>query len=97
MLVLLSLVYFLIMAGGSYIWCLHCERVYQKKSMKLEYLGQKGEYCAYPGCGGSVLVDGWPWSKIRKSNPDYPKVPEIGVVYPLYGFLDKKELCDETT
>ena len=39
--------------------------------------------CPYPDCAGDEW-DGWPWETIRESHPEYPEIPEIGHVYPLY-------------
>ena len=64
-------------------WCLHCERAYFAGEFKFdEYLDLM---CPYPECDGSIMLDRWDWVEIRAANPGYPKIPEKGVRYPLYG------------
>jgi hypothetical protein len=64
------------------VWCLHCERAYQKGERRL--MGGL-DMCPYPGCDGDAVIDQWKWSRIREVNPRYPEVPERGVVYQLHG------------
>lgn len=63
----------------KYKWCLHCECVYEDLGTE-EFL-YDGE-CPY--CGASVFLDGWPWSRVREVNPEYPKSPKVGGYYPMY-------------
>ena len=74
-----------------YVWCLHCQRTY----MRGEYRIFKGETfvvnhvkydtsfeaCPYEDCNGSVLTDAFDWNYFREHYPDYPEIPERGVVY----------------
>lgn len=74
-----------------YVWCLHCERTY----MRGEYRKVEGETfvvnhvkydtsyegCPYEDCNGSALVDAFDWNYFREHYPDYPEIPERGVVY----------------
>lgn len=78
--------------GSSlYVWCLHCQRTY----MRGEFRKVKGETfivnhvkydtsyeaCPYEDCDGSVLGDAFDWNYFREHYPDYPEIPERGVVY----------------
>ncbi len=74
-----------------YKWCLHCQRTY----MRGEYRKVEGETfvvnhvkydtsyegCPYEDCNGSALVDAFDWNYFREHYPDYPEIPERGVVY----------------
>jgi len=42
------------------------------------------QMCPYPDCSGSTVLDGWNWEDIRERHPEFPEIPEHGVVYPLY-------------
>jgi hypothetical protein len=64
---------------NQFVWCLHCETVHTLEDWK-----KNGRFCPQPGCDGSRL-DEWPWDEVRGHNPDYPRVPEIGKGYPMYG------------
>lgn len=70
---------------GEWAWCLHCERAYNKKDIRWDE--RSGLYmCAYEECNGDAWLDAtWDYASIREMNPDYPLVPEIGKVYPMYG------------
>jgi len=65
----------------SFRWCLHCERTYKRGEFRFV---DGGEFCPYEDCDGHIFVDGWPWVKVRKANPQYPEIPEPGKVYSLY-------------
>ena len=69
--------------GGStnYLWCLHCERAYQRGKFRR---GGGLQMCPYPGCDGDTVMDGWDWAKLQGAHPNYPDVPVDGVRYPLY-------------
>ena len=58
----------------DYSWCFECEKAF-KKSGKCPY------------CDASVY-DIWGWTKVRLPSEfrqeEYPEIPEIGKVYPLY-------------
>jgi hypothetical protein len=63
----------------GWTWCLHCERV-----SRTEDWDANGCCCPQVDCDGGPL-DGWQWTRIREANPSYPKTPEAGKHYPLYG------------
>lgn len=68
---------------GPYLYCIHCERAYERG-----YFRQIGDLqmCPYAGCDGDAVIDAWAWDDIADSdNPTYPAVPELGKVYPMYG------------
>jgi hypothetical protein len=66
----------------NWVWCLHCERC----SMESEWIG--GD-CPYGDCDGSIL-DMCDWSSIREHHLEYPTIPLMDKIYPLYG---RRELC----
>ncbi len=66
---------------SDFMWCLHCERTYNRGAFRDE---NGFQMCPYQGCDGSTVVDGWDWEDVRDHHPDYPHVPQDGVVYPLY-------------
>ena len=73
-----------IFGGGErsdYLWCLHCERAYRRGEYRLVHGLQM---CPYEDCDGDTVMDGWDWAQIRDGHPEYPEVPEMGKVYPLY-------------
>lgn len=76
--------HFVIVAGPrkSWLWCLHCERAYPLGSYRLV---EDLQMCPYSECRGDTVLDLWAWQKIREDNPHYPEIPELGIVYPLYG------------
>jgi hypothetical protein len=39
--------------------------------------------CAYEGCDGDALLDGWDYEE-RRVECGWPEVPEKGIVYSLY-------------
>lgn len=64
----------------NYSWCLHCERAAPNK----EWGSKEWPRCPYPDCDGGP-GDRWEWTRIREVNPEYPALPERGVVYGMYG------------
>lgn len=58
----------------EYTWCLHCNKTFKK-----------ADECPYCGTG---FGDVWGWTGVRLPSEfrdsEYPKIPEIGKVYPLY-------------
>jgi len=66
---------------SKHFWCRHCERTYKQDEFR-----QVGELqmCPYQDCNGDTVIDAWPWEDVRKGNPDYPRVPERGKVYPFH-------------
>lgn len=63
---------------SKYLWCLHCNQV----DMRTGWVFNNGS-CPYEGCSGGAF-DAMKWSMIRGDNPDYPKVPDYDVRYPIY-------------
>jgi len=64
---------------ANYWWCLHCEKVHTGKAWEAN-----DWWCPGEGCDGSLL-DAIAWKDWpRQNHPEYPKVPKIGVYYPLY-------------
>ena len=73
---------------GDWLWCLHCERVYQAG----EYREQKKlQMCPYEGCNGDTVLDAWTWESLREIHPEYPKIPTRETLYPLYGKGDHEK------
>ncbi|MCX7178191.1 MAG: hypothetical protein NTX56_05240, partial [Proteobacteria bacterium] len=72
----------LVVPRKAWNWCLHCERAYPQGSYR--QVG-KLQMCAYQGCDGDAVIDIWEWRKIRGYNPGYPEIPELAVVYAMYG------------
>jgi len=63
-------------------WCLHCERTSTRH--QLVYDNELGfSMCNQDDCDGGPM-DLWEWEKVVECNPEYPLVPQIGRVYPLY-------------
>lgn len=67
---------------SDYLWCLHCERAYNKK----DHRNVDGlELCAYEGCNGDTVLDARDWKKVREGREEeYPEIPVAGKIYPLY-------------
>lgn len=65
-------------------WCLHCERTYFEDEQQ-QFTCDLGSMflCHYDDCDGSEY-DRRPWQYIRKYHPEYPEVPEKGIMYSLY-------------
>jgi hypothetical protein len=66
---------------SNYLWCLHCERTFERNTARIE--GQL-QMCAYEDCNGTLFADAWNWEKVRDYRPEYPVIPELGQSYPLY-------------
>ncbi|MCG3149378.1 MAG: hypothetical protein PCFJNLEI_02838 [Verrucomicrobiae bacterium] len=66
---------------SDFLWCLHCERTYNRGAYRLV---DGLQMCPYPDCDGDTVLDGWDWEQVREANPDYPLIPEEGKQYPLY-------------
>lgn len=66
---------------SDFLWCLHCERAYNRGAYrKVDGL----QMCPYDGCDGDTVIDAWDWERVRTGRGrDYPAVPEEGKVYPL--------------
>jgi len=66
---------------SEYQWCIRCERAYKQGEHRL----MDGlMMCPYEDCDGDTVMDGWLWPSVRQDHPEYPEVPEMGKVYPLY-------------
>ena len=68
-------------ARSKFLWCLHCERTYERGKWRNE--GDL-QMCPYPNCSGDAVIDAWDWATVREYHPDYPETPEIGKCFPLY-------------
>jgi hypothetical protein len=67
--------------GSPFLWCLHCERTYERG--KWRNVGNL-QMCPYIDCGGDAVIDAWDWATMRRNHPSYPEQPEPGKAYPLY-------------
>jgi hypothetical protein len=68
---------------GEWVWCLHCERTYNKKDMRWDE--RSGLYlCAYKDCDGDAFGDAWSYLSLMKAHPNWSDVPEHGKVYGMY-------------
>lgn len=65
---------------SDYLYCIHCERAFKNDGNDM--------LCHYEDCNGGV-GDLWNWDSVRLTGKyreeEYPKIPEIGKQYPLYG------------
>ena len=64
---------------SNYLFCLHCERTYERG--KYRHIGGL-QLCPYLNCDGDTVVDALDWELIRDHHPDYPANPAFGKVYP---------------
>jgi hypothetical protein len=65
-------------ARSAYLWCLHCERTYERgKWRTIDGL----QLCPYLECDGDTVLDGIDWAKIRAANLSYPEKPSWGTRY----------------
>ena len=71
---------------NCYTWCLHCERCYPADFSDAAYFMP----CFYKDCDGSRFGDGWAWHYVREGHENYPAIPEMNVVYPMYGGVPKR-------
>ncbi len=77
---------------GDWVWCLHCEKVYQYGEYREEKVAKRWRHlvgaiiqmCPTDECSGGQ-GDMWTWARVREVNPGYPEIPMRGVLYPLYG------------
>jgi hypothetical protein len=68
----------------GWVWCLHCERVYKPEEVRYDP-DTDLFMCFYPDCGGDAVMDAFSYEQSREVNhPDYPVIPERGVVYSQY-------------
>jgi hypothetical protein len=69
---------------GTYMYCIHCERTYKYGEHRIMTdldLNEFLQMCPYEDCDGDTVMDSKEWEDIREHHPDYPEVPERGVVY----------------
>ena len=64
---------------SAYSWCLHCQKVHKTSAWQ-----EKDWEC--PGCGGSAM-DVWRWEQVCAVQPLFPRVPQEGCFYPIYGHV----------
>lgn len=75
-------------ARSGYVWCLHCERAYEKSAfvnnaIKTDWAGCLSFECT--GAGWEIDIFSWsPDEWPRNVHPEYPDVPVPGKSYPLY-------------
>ena len=76
---------------SDFVWCYHCQRTYMTGEFRYVE-GEKFEVnhvkydlsyegCPYEDCDGSVWGDAFDWDEFREHYPDYPEIPERGIVY----------------
>jgi hypothetical protein len=71
-----------VFTGGdisNFLWCLHCERTYQRGKYRLV---DGCQMCPYPGCDGDTVIDARDWADVCDENPNYSEFPDEGVRYP---------------
>ncbi len=68
-------------ARSPYLWCLHCERTYERGKWRTE---DGYQMCPYVGCSGDAVTNAKDWATMRDNHPEYPEVPEFGKRYPAY-------------
>lgn len=64
---------------SNYLWCLHCERGYERGKWRIV---DDLQLCPYADCDGSTVLDGRDWESVRDYHPDYPESPAWGQRYP---------------
>ena len=63
---------------SNYLWCLHCERTYERGKWRT----LRGfQMCPYLDCDGDAVIDTLNWAAIRDGHPEYPERPTWGAVY----------------
>jgi hypothetical protein len=67
--------------AAEFMWCVHCERAFQYGQARDE---PGTPTCPYVGCEKNH-AEPWDWVRVHRLNPDYPRLPTPGVVYPLFG------------
>lgn len=66
---------------SPYVWCLHCERTYERGEFRMV---DGLEMCPYADCDGDTVFDAVSWASLRLHHPSYPEKPEPEKVYPAY-------------
>ena len=64
---------------SPHLWCLHCERTYDRGKWRV--VGQY-QMCPYADCSGDAVLDAFDWAIVRDGHPEYPDVPVAGTRYP---------------
>ena len=63
---------------SEYLWCLHCQRTYERgKWRDIDGL----QMCPYIDCSGDAVIDAMDWATIRDAHPEYPEKPRWCVTY----------------
>lgn len=66
---------------SPYLWCMHCERTYERGKWRTK---DGYQMCPYVGCSGDAVINAQDWATMRDYHPEYPEVPEFGKRYPAY-------------
>lgn len=66
---------------SNFLFCLHCERAYERG--KWRNVGDL-QRCPYLNCDGDTVMDAMDWELIRDQHPEYPATPDFGRSYPMY-------------
>jgi hypothetical protein len=66
--------------GSQYLWCLHCERTYDRGKWRVV---NGLQMCPYADCDGDAVLDAWDWVSVRDGHPEFPEVPVPGTTYSL--------------
>lgn len=73
---------------SNYLWCLHCERGYERGKWR-ERDGL--QLCPYHDCGGDTVLDAFDWDEVRDYHPEYPAAPRWGVHYPYESSWERRQ------
>jgi len=76
----------------DYVLCWICKRAYESDEYRIRQFEpividhvkmERPEEmaCAYEDCKGSYPEDVIGWSRVREAHPEYPEIPEKGVIY----------------
>jgi hypothetical protein len=72
-----------------WFWCGHCQRASLVGTERLIRFTADALHvhpsiltlCPYSDCNANVGRNGWRWATIQVDHPEYPVIPEQGVVY----------------
>ena len=64
---------------GEYTWCSECMRVFRTAT----WVAHEWK-CPYGECGAPASY-AWRWESVLKRKPQFPKEPEEGALFSLYG------------
>ncbi|PYP47120.1 MAG: hypothetical protein DMD42_03030 [Gemmatimonadetes bacterium] len=59
---------------SNYLWCLHCERTYERGKWRTV---RGFQMCPYLACDGDAVIDALDWAV----HPEYPAHPRWGDIY----------------